>query len=281
MEKLQAALAKAREKRGATLGQGGALDGPGSTRLRSRVVDSDVAALWAELRPMEVDNVRLTRRRLVAATGGSHATPFDVLRTKVLQLTGPQGWRRVAVTSPSPGSGKTTTAANLALSLARQVDLRVTLMDMDMRRPALARALGNREALSVASILEGRTRFADEARRVGDNLAIAMNQGAARHASDLFLRDRSAKVLDEIEATYRPSLMVFDMPPMMVNDDTSAFLRHVDCVLIVAEAGISTVSQIDLCEKELAEQTNVLGVVLNKCRSDADGYGYYDYNSGY
>jgi capsular exopolysaccharide synthesis family protein len=225
-----------------------------------------------------VDAGRLVRRRLISFGRQAEATAFDVLRTKVLQVTGANGWKRVAITSPLPGSGKTTTSINLAVALARQVDLRIILMDLDMRRPAVARSLGLSGKTGVAPVLEGRESFGRQARRLGDNLALSMNYAGLRDPSDMFLRARTSEVLDEIEASYQPDLILFDMPPMLVNDDASAFLRNVDCALMVAEAGATTLPQVDVCEKELAEQTNVLGVVLNKCRFFSDGYyRYYQY----
>ena len=72
--------------------------------------------------------------------------------------------------------------------------------------------------------------------------------------------------------------MIFDMPPMQAGDDVMAFASRVDCVLLVAAAEETTIKQVDLCERNLATQTNVLGVILNKCRymGDEDSYGYYD-----
>jgi Mrp family chromosome partitioning ATPase len=72
--------------------------------------------------------------------------------------------------------------------------------------------------------------------------------------------------------------MIFDLPPVLVSDDTRAFLKDVDCALIVARAGATSAAQIDTCEREVAEQTNVLGVVLNQCRHIEDtDYGYEKY----
>lgn len=275
MEKLQAALQKARERRGTD--QAGA---PGPFVGRRGVGSSDVASAWDALREIQLDTKKLLPRRLVALAGGSEATPFDVLRTKVLQLMDAGGWKRVMITSPSPGSGKTTTSANLAISIARQRDLRVMLLDLDMRRPALAKLLDYRGEEGVDAVLSGHMDYRDQARRLGPNLALSMNFVPSRDPSDLFLRQSTSDVIDVIEQTYRPDIMLFDMPPLMVNDDTTAFVRNVDCVLIIAEAGVSTLEQIDQCEKELAERTNVLGVVLNKCRFQSDNQYYY-YNYGY
>jgi len=74
--------------------------------------------------------------------------------------------------------------------------------------------------------------------------------------------------------------MIFDTPPLLVSDDTLGFLDQVDCVLLVAEAEATTIDEIDNCEQELAARSNVLGVVLNKCRYMGKGYGY-DYDYGY
>jgi Mrp family chromosome partitioning ATPase len=73
--------------------------------------------------------------------------------------------------------------------------------------------------------------------------------------------------------------MLFDMPPLLVNDDTIGFLRHVDCAMVVAAAEHTSVKEIDECERELASHTNVLGVVLNKCRFTGRKYGYDYYYS--
>ncbi|MBM7068988.1 tyrosine-protein kinase family protein [Actibacterium sp. 188UL27-1] len=281
MEKLQAALQKAREKRAETLNEPTPTK---SARPKSRLLRNDkpdLTTLWADLEPMDIDKTRLRRRKLLTIDAGHEATPFDMLRTKVLQTLAANDWKRIAITSPSPGSGKTTTSANLAASLSRQSELRIMLMDMDMRRPALSNAFMQRGTKSTSDVLEGRVTFADQALWIGTNLAISMNFNAMRDPSDLFLRQRTSEVLDEIEKTYKPNVMLFDMPPLLVNDDTSAFLKNVDCAMIVVEAGVSTLEQVDMCEKELAEQTNVMGMVLNKCRFHSDGYGYYSYNKSY
>ena len=111
------------------------------------------------------------------------------------------------------------------------------------------------------------------------NVAISFNVGPVSNSSELLQSPRSAKTLDDIEAVYGPSLVIFDMPPLLQSDDTSGFLNKTDCALIVAEAGASTVEQIDRSERMLSEQTNVLGVVLNKTRFKSDVYSSYDYYS--
>jgi Mrp family chromosome partitioning ATPase len=73
--------------------------------------------------------------------------------------------------------------------------------------------------------------------------------------------------------------VIFDMPPMLAGDDAIGFLHNVDCALLVAAAGSTTIAQVDACERDIAAHTNVLGVTLNKCRyldkDQAYGYDYY------
>lgn len=269
MERLQQALQKARARQ------------PGAGLSRDRRDGARGPVDWETVPEIQIGTRLTRRRRLVALSGGSDATPFDVLRTKLLHMARPKGWKRVIVTSPTPGAGKTTTTMNLALALARHRDLKVIVIDLDMRRPALAKALGCKVEDGVEKVLTRRMPFEQQARRIGPNLLVSMNGKPVADPSDLFLRQTTADVINGIEARFQPDLMLFDMPPVMVNDDTQAFLKQVDCAIIVAEAGVATISQIDLCEKELSEQTEVVGVVLNKCRYRTDAFGYYHYGEGY
>ncbi len=279
MEKLQAAIEKARQQRST---QAPAV--PAGVDGSEQDVAAAREALWQAIAPLEQDRKdRLESRRVVSLDGGRKSSSFDMLRTRIKQMMDANGWKRLVVTSPDAGCDKTTVAANLALSFGRQVDLNTILMDLDMRRPSLKTLLqrpgANGPEFGADAVLTGQVDFADQARRIGNNVAISLNVGPVNNSSELLQSPRSAKTLDEIEAVYGPSLMIFDMPPLLQSDDTSGFLNKTDCALIVAEAGASTVEQIDRSERMLSEQTNVLGVVLNKTRFKSDVYASYDYYS--
>ena len=106
------------------------------------------------------------------------------------------------------------------------------------------------------------------------NTAISMTTRVVADPARVILRSHTATLLDQIQADYQPDLMLFDMPPILVSDETRGFLKLVDAVLIVAAAENSTISQVDEVEREVAQYTNVAGVVLNKARFMEDGYGY-------
>lgn len=263
MEKLQAALENARKTRAGQLRD---TPVPRRDRLAAASGAEGLDALWQALTPMEISDRRLARHRVVTRQANAAATPFDILRTKVLLQMRQNGWKRLAITSPMPQSGKTTTACNLALGLGRQRDLRAILMDLDLRDPAVNGFFGATPPHSIGEVLKGDIDFAEQGLRYGDNLAFSMARQPEDDPTRLLLANETSDVLDRIEATYQPDIMICDLPSVLVNDDTRAFLKNVDCALIVARAGTTRYNQLDICEREIAEHTNVLGVVLNAYR---------------
>ncbi len=268
MERLQAAIEKARrEQPKAVARQGTSAD-----------------ALWQALPMMQLDPAVLTRNRVFTASASAdEAVSFDILRTRTLRMMQEKGWRRLAITSPTASCGKSTLTLNLAMSLVRQRDARAIQIEMDMRRPSQSRLMGlglSADELSrsnVERVMTGQARFEEAAQLIQPGLAILNSAKSVSNASDILLDRNVPDVLNDIEARYKPDVMLFDMPPALLNDDTAAFLKHVDCVLIVAAAEQSTVSEIDRCEREIAAQTNVMGVVLNKLHLKTSEYGSYAY----
>ena len=165
-----------------------------------------------------------------------------------------------------PDSGKTTTACNLALGLARQKELRSMLFDMDLRDPSVNKFFERNPGRSIGEFLEGDVPFEDQALRVGDNLAISMAGQPETDPSRILLSEQATTALDAVQQRFQPDVMIFDLPSVLVNDETRAFLKNVDCALIISRANATKYSQFDICEREIAEHTNVLGVVLNACR---------------
>jgi protein-tyrosine kinase len=285
MEKIQAAIAKARAQRQdippprAPRSPAPGVEVTQSLGLTAeQTEDLACSAAWAALPALEVNQQRLARNHVVTPMGGHESATFDVMRTKLLQQMRANNWRRLAITSPTPGCGKSTIAMNLAFSIARQPDLRCMLLEIDLRRPSLAQVLNITAAQSFAAVLDGSSPFESNAQKAGDNLIVSVNSKPWRNPAELLNGPQIGSVLSELEAIYRPDVMIFDMPPMLVNDDAMAFIGHADCALLLAGAEATTIKEIDICERDLATQTNVLGVVLNKCRYMGQEYGYGYYN---
>lgn len=280
MEKIQSAIAKARADRamapGAQAASSAAQTMPSQTPPAiSAPAIIAVETQWAALEEFQPDADLLRRNRILAHGGGPEAVTFDMMRTRVLQQMRANNWRRLGITSPGMECGKTTTCLNLAFSLARQADQRTVVAEVDLRRPSMSRTLGFQRPHSFASVLEGGAVFQDQALRYGNNLCFATNSTASRNSAELLQNPHVGTALAEIEAQYQPTLMIFDLPPMLVSDDVMAFIGQVDCVLLIAAAEKTTIQEVDICERDLAAHTNVMGVVLNKCRYLDKSYGYY------
>lgn len=274
MERLQEALAKAREQRQ----QGGGRAGrPRGTSASEQTHAPSVEEAWKALAPAKLNRSTLKRRRVVAANGGRDAAPYDLLRTKIIHQAHINNWRRVAIVSPEGGSGKTTTLANLCFSFDRQRDMRLLVIDFDLRRPMLNKVLGQTCGHTMADVIERRVSFADHGLRLGERIGLGLNCDPAHNPSELLLSRQARDALDQIEKDYEPGLLLFDVPPLNASDDNIAFLQNVDCAVIVAAAEATPISRIDHAERQVAELTNVMGIVLNKCRyvSASDGFDYY------
>ncbi len=263
MEKLQDALQRAREQRGVVAPSS---IGPGGRRRRGwsgAVVDQ----FWDELPGFVPNPKHLLSNRIVAHEAlHDEAGAFDTLGTRIILHMRKNNWRRLAITSPTPGCGKTLVASNLAIGFTRQPEIRTVLVEMDLKTPSAAALMGAKPASDVTRMLSGAVPFEEQALRVGKNVALCLSSHTATDPNQYLLSSKTRAAVQDIENRYRPDLVMFDLPPILTSSNTSAFLESVDCALVVAQASKSTVAQIDKCEREIAEHTNVLGVVLNQCK---------------
>lgn len=258
MEKLQSAIEKARQKR-----EGVAQSSPVAPKEKQpRAAPGTLDSIPL----VDLDTKVLNKNKVFAYKRGPETNAFDVLRTKTILRMREHNWTRIGITSPLPNCGKTAVAANLIAAMTRQEDLRSILIDFDLSNPSLHKTLGIESKASVSDFLTEDAPFEDAARRISKNAAIAFQKAPHPDPTKLLLKDQVEHVLDRVQQTYQPDLMIFDLPPMLVNDNTRAVLHNIDCVMIIIAADKTTVSQIDTTERDVAQYTNVLGIVLNEVR---------------
>jgi tyrosine-protein kinase Etk/Wzc len=242
-----------------------------------------VADRWSKL-PLLTFKPRVLDRNLVITAGRADPAhgAFDVLRTKLVQTLADKGWRRVGVTSPTKGCGKSFTAVNLAVSLSRYEDCRTVLLDMDLRRPAVARIFGARDPGAMGDLLQGLVPPEAFLRRMGPNplgigpsLAVGLNGRTEVSAAELLFRPATREALGRLEAALEPRVVLLDLPPALAQDDVIALKPYLDCVLMVAGGGTTTPRELRETTRRLGEDFPILGVVLNKGQGrDALGYAY-------
>jgi protein-tyrosine kinase len=192
---------------------------------------------------------------------------FDMLRTQVLQSMDQKNWKILGVTSPSPGCGKTVTAINLALSIARQPDRSVLLVDLDLQKPQhIATAMGLNCKTGVLGVLEGHTNLSNAIipTRAGTCQVMVLPTEKSTSDSSAWMVSREmTAMLQEIKRDYRSHIVIVDMPPMLSGDDVIALMPQLDCILLVTAVGKTTISEIEECNTHL-HSAEVVRLVLNK-----------------
>ncbi len=247
--------------------QGGALVAP------PLMVEVNHDRVWESLSPATLNTENLARNGLFVNANQSPLTAhFDILRTRMLQALEERKWRRVAITSPTHGCGKSFVAANLALSLARLPSRRCALIDMELRDPHLAK-LFDVPADPLVTFLNGAQPLEAQFRRFGTNLALGLNGAAVPNASGVLHEGATATALAGVVDLLQPDLVIFDMPPALGNDDVIAMLPHVDAVLIVTDGTKTSPNDIRACERLFEGKVPLLGIILNRAQ-DRHGERY-------
>ena len=148
-------------------------------------------------------------------------------------------------------------------------------MDLDLKRPMLARTLGVEKVGTISRFLLGDARLEDCFATIAPGLVVGLNGGHLQESSELLLGPRMNELLDFVTSQLAPEVVVFDLPPMGGSDDTLAFLPKMDAALLVVAAGQTTIEQVDECEQQLAEKDKLLGLVLNKSQSSVRNQYFY------
>jgi len=248
---------------------------PSPTQKSKPIVNS--AGQAPHFKDVELNWQKLEQQRIVAHNAADpRSKAFDMLRTQVLQSMDQKNWRFLAITSPTAGCGKTVTAINLALSIARQPERSALLIDMDLPKPAVANYLGIKCQQGMRGILEGQTTLADAIIRahIGNcELMILPAESSTVHSSELMASRNMDMMLQDIKQIFRSHTVIFDMPPLLLGDEVLATLPKIDGVLLVTAVGVSTVHEIEECNKYL-QSTEVIRLVLNKAQEPAAKYYY-------
>jgi len=208
------------------------------------------------------------------------AEQYRVLRHVVETLRKGANLQVVAVTSPGPGDGKTTTAINLAGALAQSRAARVLLADFDLRRPTVGRRLelgGSRRSLANALIdpslrLENAVEYLP-----GFNLSV-LPAGSVVSFYELLKSLRLAELLDEARQQY--DYIVLDTPPFVPVPDGRLIAQFVDGFLIVVAAHRTPRGM--LAEAlDLIDPAKVVGLVFNGDSARRSSYyGYHGVSPG-
>jgi capsular exopolysaccharide synthesis family protein len=266
MERIQEALKKAQEKRGKTTNKGGRTSSP---RPTDQVEQEDHSTIeYSDTRTITISQKAMLDNRLVAGIKGHPQSDlFRVLRTKVLQRIRNEGINTVAVTSPTKGCGKSMVAANLAVSLALEVNHTVLLVDLDLRNPSIHSYFGFKPEHGLVDHLTGEMEISSLLVHPGiDRLVLLPSAKAIQHSSELISTPEMVDLIDDISNRYTSRIIIFDLPPLLHIDDALIFLPKVQSSVLVVEEGVSSPGEVRESLRYLGD-TKLLGTVYNKARA--------------
>ncbi len=200
---------------------------------------------------------------------------FRTLRTNLEFSSLDKAIRSMVVTSAAPEEGKSTTLANLAVTIA-QSGKKVILVDCDLRRPSLNQIFNARGAPGFTDMMRDDALMSKPPLQdtAVANLRLLASGTIPPNPSELLASRRMGEVIAALQAL--ADMVLFDAPPVVAVTDAAVLANKVDAVLLVISAG-KTKREHAKKAKALLEKVNahLIGTVLNNVKGETGLYQYY------
>ena len=238
-----------------------------STRARIHRHHADTGRIdFARAQSVTLDIAILRENRILTGLEPNlFSESYHLLRTQILRRFSENNWNTLAVTSPSEGEGKTLTAINLAISMAREIDYSVLLVDANLRHPMILEQLGlqGRRGLSdyliddipIEELLFKSNQFGD--------LSILPGGQSLGNSAEMLNSPKMQRLVKDMKSPSDNRIIIFDLPPALSTTDALSFSSQVDAALLVIEDGVTKKQDLE-CAVERLNGTNIVGTVMNK-----------------
>jgi len=236
---------------------------------------------YTKTKTISLDPETLRNNRVIMGLyNDPRADIFRVLRTNVIRQLRENNWNSFAITSATLGAGKTFISVNLAIAIAMEGNQSVLLVDADLKRPAVSNYLDLRLEAGLFDYLNGDISLEDILINPGiERLVILPGRNSNTNTSELISSRKMVDLIKEIKSRYESRIIIFDLPPLFAADDALLFMPHIDAALLVVEDGKNTSDELQH-SMHILEQTNLLGLVVNKSRQPVPSYQYgYGYSN--
>lgn len=230
---------------------------------------------YSNTRVVQLSPAHLERHRIVAFNKSDPlSVSFDLLRTQVLRKMDDNGWRTLAIVSPTPESGKTVVSINLAMAIAHHSNKTAMLVDFDLRRPKVGAYLGLTREKSLNDVLCGDADVSDIMVNPGlPKLVVLPTSKPILKSAEILSSTKVENLIHELRDRYPERIVLFDLPPLLNADDAITVLPQIDCALMVVGNGMISKAELEESLRHL-HATNLLGVVLNKAEAGPANYYY-------
>jgi protein-tyrosine kinase len=222
---------------------------------------------YSSTRRVEPEERALSRNRVIA--GDIHdprVEAYRQLRSQVLASMKRHNWHTLAITSAHENAGKTLTAVNLAISISQEVSQTVMLVDLDLRKPNVHTTLDIDIDKGIVDHLMNSEPIENILLNPGyPRLVILPGMPQGRHSSEMLSSPEMKKFMEDITGRYPDRIIIFDLPPLLRNDDAMVFVPKADACLLVVEDGVTRPDDIER-SLQLLKHSKLLGTILNKAR---------------
>lgn len=249
---------------------GDAVVEPQRRRRSSKRVDVDRASFAARgilapdtKRNRTMEEFRLIKRVVLSRRWDVQAAPGNT----------------IVVTSALPAEGKTTTAINLAMSIAAEEDVRVVLVDADFIKPDALRQLGVRAGKGLIDVLQNPGMDIGDVMLTTNIGKLSLIPAGQLHerCTELLASARMDSLIKELASRYEDRILIFDSPPILATTESVALASHMGQIVFVVQAGRTKRESVDSALELIGERPG-LGLVLNRMTG---GFGSTDFGSYY
>ena len=201
------------------------------------------------------------------------AESYRTLRTNLQYSSFDEEYKVIVVTSSEPGEGKSTTAGNLALSIA-QGDKKVALVDCDLRKPSIHKKFGLSNTAGLSDVIVGKEDISIVGHRYNDNLTVLTSGKIPPNPSEMLASKSMKALIDALKGVF--DCVILDTPPVQAVTDAQILSTRADGTLLVVRAEKtkkeSVLNSVNLLKKVNA---NIIGTVLNGVDAKRSNYYYY------
>ena len=213
-------------------------------------------------------------------TNAPRVEAYRVIRTNLQFLNVDSSQRIIVVTSPLPGEGKSTTASNIALTIA-QAGHTVVLVEADLRRPMASDYFRLEPAVGITSVLLGQVTLEQAMQHGAPRCDILASGPTPPNPTELLQSDAMHRLLDELKNRY--DYVIIDAPPVLPIADAALLAAQAQGAILVTRHNKTTVEQVRGAVERLdAVGATLLGTILNRTPVNRKGSSYgYGYGYGY
>ena len=241
------------------------------------------AVSFEPLQTIEISEAACREHRVIVSEDDRRQAPqadaaYRLIRSKVGRRMQRDNWTSFAVSSPRQGDGKTVTTLNLALSIAREKQRPVYVLDLDMRNPSVCEYLGVKGLRPLTEYFAGNAQPADVLYQTTiPYFFIAGSHERVDGASEMLSGPRLEELVQHIRLRSPDAIVIMDLPPVNVTDEALVVAPRVDAMVVVVAEGKTQREDLSRTLSALSEFT-IAGVVVN--RSSDQHAGYYGRYAG-